>query len=169
MSARDDQRVPSIHPVPASDPDAMRFAQALHQEMVIRYEDPDPCGGPGPLDARARWLLVRDDSGVAIGVGAVQPLSHTLNTAEADEGEIKRVYIAEQARGQGTSRPLMAGLEAAALDAGWVRLRLETGLRQPEALALYSRTGWSPIPAYGQYKESPDSRCFAKDLRPTKS
>lgn len=169
MSARDDRPVPSIRPVSADDPDALHFAQALHDEMVIRYEDPDPCGGPGPLDPRARWIVLCDDSGGAIGLGAVQPLVHTVANAAGDEGEIKRVFIAEHARGHGASHLLMAALETAALDAGWVRLRLETGLRQPEALALYARNGWEPIPAYGQYKDSPDSRCFAKDLRGTQS
>jgi hypothetical protein len=59
----------------------------------------------------------------------------------------------------------MAALEQIATHEGWHRLRLETGTRQPEALALYERTGWTKVPAYGEYKSSPESRCYAKDLR----
>lgn len=154
--------MPSLRPVPADDAEAIFFASALHNEMVVRYEDPDPCGGPGPLDPRARWLLVIADSGEAVGVGAVQPLSHTVDAAAPDEGEIKRVYITPSARGQGLSKMLMAELEVIAVREGWPRLRLETGVRQPEAVALYQSSGWIPVPAYGHYKSSPESRCFAK-------
>ncbi len=156
--------MPSIRHVSGDDPDAMRFVSLLHDEMVIRYEDPRSTG-PSPLHSRARWLLVLDDSGLPIGVGAVQPLIHTVASAEGDEGEIKRVYIATEARGDGASRVLMAALEDVAASEGWVRLRLETGLRQPEALALYSSSGWTSTTPYGEYKDAEESRSFAKDLR----
>jgi putative acetyltransferase len=43
-------------------------------------------------------------------------------------------------------------------------LQLETGLRQPEAMALYETSGYHPIPNYGMYAGSELSACFAKDI-----
>ena len=41
---------------------------------------------------------------------------------------------------------------------------LETGLQQPEAIALYASAGYAPIAGFGYYKDSPLSRCFGKPL-----
>ena len=41
---------------------------------------------------------------------------------------------------------------------------LETGLAQPEAIALYARAGYLPVPGFGHYRDAPLSRSFAKDL-----
>jgi GNAT superfamily N-acetyltransferase len=61
----------------------------------------------------------------------------------------------------------LIALEAEARRLGAIRLVLETGPRQPEAIALYSRAGFSPIPLFGDYLNSPHpelSVCMAKDL-----
>jgi GNAT superfamily N-acetyltransferase len=49
------------------------------------------------------------------------------------------------------AKVVLAGLEAAARDRGWTTLRLETGPRQPEAVALYEGAGYRPIGAFGAY------------------
>jgi len=41
---------------------------------------------------------------------------------------------------------------------------LETGLRQPEAIALYNKSGYSVIPNYGQYAGKYNSLCFEKSV-----
>ena len=55
-------------------------------------------------------------------------------------------------------------LEARARAAGYTRIVLETGSRQPEAIALYSSSGYTPIASYGFYRNGPLNRCFGKDL-----
>jgi len=68
-------------------------------------------------------------------------------------------------RGQGIGRALLAQLEAEAHTLGLARLVLETGTRQAEALALYRRSGFTEIPAYGEYSAShTTSVCLAKAL-----
>ena len=74
------------------------------------------------------------------------------------------MYVSPDARGRGIGRAVLAGLEAEARALGIVRLVLETGLHQGEALALYERDGFSRIPPFGEYVNSPLSACMAKDL-----
>ena len=78
--------------------------------------------------------------------------------------EVKRLYVRPEHRGHGHSRVIMGALEHAAARAGAVRIVLETGVEQPEAIALYERIGYSRIPGYGEYMDDPRSVCFAKDL-----
>jgi putative acetyltransferase len=59
---------------------------------------------------------------------------------------------------------LLGTLEAEARGLGVNRLVLETGVRQPEAIALYERAGFRKIPAFGEYVDSPLSVCMAKAL-----
>ena len=49
-------------------------------------------------------------------------------------------------------------------DDGYRRVVLETGLAQPEAIALYESEGYGPIDGFGHYKDAPLSLSFAKDL-----
>ena len=80
-------------------------------------------------------------------------------------GELKRMYVAADVRGQGIGRELLVRLEDEARTLGLDRLVLETGTRQAEALALYRRAGFSLIPAYGEYAASPaTSVCLTKVL-----
>lgn len=92
-----------------------------------------------------------------VGCGAVRRI-------EARTGEVKRMYVAPEARGLGVGRTVLAALEAEARALGCARLVLETGVRQPEAIRLYERAGFIRIPAFGEYVDSPLSVCMAKDL-----
>jgi pimeloyl-ACP methyl ester carboxylesterase len=59
----------------------------------------------------------------------------------------------------------MHAVEERARQRGTSRVRLETGTRQPEAMALYESLGYQLIENYGQYADSPLSRCYGKSLR----
>lgn len=78
--------------------------------------------------------------------------------------EIKRLFVAPQARGRGLSRRLMERLEATALADGIAVMRLETGDRQPEALGLYRSMGYRERGAFADYPEVPPSLFFEKRL-----
>lgn len=80
------------------------------------------------------------------------------------DAELKRLYVDPAHRGRGVGRLVLAHLEESAAAAGRRRMVLETGTRQPEALALYARTGYAPIEGFGMYRCEPGSRCFARDL-----
>ena len=92
-----------------------------------------------------------------MGCGAIRRL-------DADTAEIKRMYVEPGARGQGVGRAVLAALEAEGRRLGVTRIMLETGERQVEALALYSRAGFVRIPAFGEYVASPLSLCMGKEV-----
>ena len=75
------------------------------------------------------------------------------------------MYVVEDHRGIGYARRLLAELETRAAEAGGhLRLVLETGPNQPEAIALYESSGYTPIPSFGFYAGRPLARSFGKEL-----
>ncbi len=80
--------------------------------------------------------------------------------------EIKRMYTRPTHRGKGVAAKVLAALEQWASELSCEKCILETGLRQPEAIALYTNNGYSPIPNYGPYAGVENSRCFEKRLNP---
>ena len=79
-------------------------------------------------------------------------------------GEIKRVYVRGSARGRGFAGQLMARVEAELTARGIGLARLETGIHQPEALALYRRLGYVERGPFGGYAPDPLSAFFEKTL-----
>jgi len=81
-----------------------------------------------------------------------------------DEAELKRMFTAKAARKRGLGRRMLAAIEDSARAAGCRRLILETGGKQPEAIALYRTAGYVRIEDFGYYKDEADVLSFAKDL-----
>jgi putative acetyltransferase len=94
-----------------------------------------------------RFFVARRD-GQALGCGAVM-------LGSGGEAELKRLFVAPEARGLGVGRALLLALEQAAGEAGVRVLRLETGVAQPEALALYRRHGYRERGPFGGYGPDP--------------
>ena len=93
----------------------------------------------------------------AVGCVGIRPLAPGV-------AELKRLYVVPQWRGRGLGRALVATAEAGAIALGYGSIRLETGERQPESIALYTRCGYQPIPCFGPYVGDIHSRCFEKPL-----
>jgi GNAT superfamily N-acetyltransferase len=129
-----------------------RLTTAQQAELRARYEGGGEPGTPPSAADVSVVLVAREVDGTAVGCGALRALG-------GDVAEVKRMYVVPVARGRGVSKLLLAGLEAAARERGWTTLRLETGPRQPEAIALYERAGYRPIPAFGAYVDAPDAGC----------
>ncbi|MFC1746984.1 GNAT family N-acetyltransferase [Candidatus Neomarinimicrobiota bacterium] len=91
------------------------------------------------------------------GCGAIRLL-------DADTAEVKRLYVQPEARRAGLGRRLMESLEAEARTLGARRMVLETGPRQPEALGLFSNTGFERTTAFGGYEDHPLSIFMGKTL-----
>lgn len=143
---------------------------ALNAELSGRYPepgathfglDPDEVAPGSGMFLVARWF------GRPVGCGALRCLREpaVMSALGPRVGELKRMYVAPEVRGQGIGRALLARLETEARTLGLTRLVLETGTRQAEALALYRRAGFTAIPAYGEYAaSSATSVCLAKAL-----
>jgi GNAT superfamily N-acetyltransferase len=160
----------SITEEPYDGPLAEVFVQQLLVDLNERYADIDGADDPSDEDylAEVTAAMVRPPHGAFLvawldgepaGCGALKPLD-----SDPTIGEIKRMYTAESARRRGISRRLLTRLEELAAERGYTRIQLETGTAQPEAMALYESAGWHRITAYGHYKDSPESVCFAKEL-----
>ncbi|MEV6868994.1 GNAT family N-acetyltransferase [Streptosporangium subroseum] len=147
----------TIIAVAGDDPRIRRLVRDLDADLADRYlDDPDDFGAH--IDPAIRFLLAELD-GRPIGCCAVQPFP-------GGGAELKRMYVTPQARGCGVARRLLAEAEHTAAALGHPEIRLETGIHQPEAIALYIRAGYTPIPNYPPYQRDPLSRCYAKPLSP---
>jgi GNAT superfamily N-acetyltransferase len=145
--------------IEAADPlgaEALALLAEAAAEARQRYpEFFDPAAPPptnAPLQRRAAFLLAWVDA-VAVGCGALRPL-------EANTAELKRMFVRRGARRRGVARALVTALLARARDLDYAAVRLETGNRQPEAIALYEGCGFARIAPFGVYVGDPTSVCF---------
>jgi putative acetyltransferase len=110
-------------------------------------------------------LFVARIDGAAVGIAAFV----LGNGADVGTAELKRMFVREDTRGTGVATRLLAELERTASALGVTRLLLETGPKQPEAIALYEKHGYRSIPSFGRYAGDPLSLCFSKDLSALRS
>lgn len=148
----------TVRPLPYTDPVVRALEAELQQEYVLRYGG----GDESPVDpaqfAPPHGLFLVgfvDDEPVASG---------GYRQHEDGVAEIKRMYVVGDRRRTGYARRLLAELERRAAAAGYRRILLETGLRQPEAIELYQTSGYQPVSDFGYYQGKPLSRAFGKDL-----
>ncbi len=143
-----------------SDADAVRLIAALDAEISERYPEENAnffsLNEDEVAPGHGAFVLAYVD-GVALGCGAVRALGD-------GDAEIKRMYVAPGNRGLGVGGRLLDALTVVARELGVRRLVLETGERQPEAVALYRRAGFEAIPCFGGYADAPLSLCMAKQL-----
>lgn len=157
-----------LRPAALDDPDAV----ALNGELQAYYRRIYGGQDGTPLDTaefdppRGRFLVGYDDTGRAVACGGWRLLRPAPDdpVLRPGDAEIKRMYVVPDARGRGHASALLAELERGAAAAGGLRVVLETGTEQPEAVTLYPRRGYAVLPTYGRYRDDPRSRCFAKPL-----
>jgi putative acetyltransferase len=95
----------------------------------------------------------------AVGCGA-------LVLGDNRSAELKRMYVEEAARGQGVGSAILSALQDMARQENVTLIRLETGVRQPEAIRLYRRFGFKERRAFGAYRDDPLSVFMEKHLAP---
>lgn len=156
------ERAPYIvRAVPYDDPAAGELRAAMTEEMGQRYGDRFSAPGDG-----SAAVSVEPGSVVFTGVAfdADQAVGHIMLRRLGDEIEIKRMYVVPSHRGSGVARVLLTAAEQAARDLGAARVILHTGDRQPEAIRLYEREGYTRIPIYPPYTSMTYSTCFEKPI-----
>jgi putative acetyltransferase len=109
------------------------------------------------MEQGVAFFVTRQD-GVAAGCGGIELFG-------TEYGEVKRMYVRPQFRGLGLAKLMVEHLAAYARQHNIHLLRLETGIHQKEAIALYERMGFQKIPPFGTYKEDPLSRFYEKQIR----
>ncbi len=141
-----------------ADPVAQHLVERVQQEYVVRYGGRDaavvdPAGFSPPLGL----FLVAEVDGVPAGCGGWRSFGDGV-------AEVKRMYVEPAFRRRGLAALVLAELERSAAAAGHRQLVLNSGDRQPEALALYDRAGYVPVAGYGVYADSPDAVFLGKEL-----
>jgi putative acetyltransferase len=147
----------------------------------IDIEDPDKPETRALLDESSAYMasLYPAESNHILGVEALQQPEVTFVVARVDGqalgcgavlksgehwAELKRMFVSPAARGQKLGRRLLQRLELIAAEKGATLLRLETGIKQPEALALYRSAGFVEIGPFGEYQPDPLSVFLEKSI-----
>jgi putative acetyltransferase len=140
--------------------DDMRFTalvKLLDAELAIRDgEDANFYAQYNHVDLSFKVVLVIENE-IPVSCGAMKPFDE--NTME-----VKRMYTREAARGKGFAQRILSEIETWAKALNYQRLVLETGIHQPEAIALYKKCGFQIIDNYGQYAGVETSYCFEKSI-----
>lgn len=156
-----------IRTVRYDHPDAVKLNDLVQLEYAERY------GGEGdltPMDPtqfdppHGLYLVVYDED-LPLASGGWRAQEKNEEGHSDGDAEIKRMFVVPEARGRGLARLILAALEDSARRAGRIRMVLETGLKQPEAIELYVSSGYEPTAKFGLYRFESASRCFAKPLQ----
>jgi ribosomal protein S18 acetylase RimI-like enzyme len=145
---------PVATPVDLDDARALFRAYAASLPVDLGYQDfaTELATLPGKYSAPAgALLLARDRTGTAIGCVSLRPLADGC-------GEMKRLYVAPDARGLGLGRALMDAVVAEAARLGYREIRLDTLPTMTAAIAMYRGAGFEPIPPY--YDTAPAGTIF---------
>jgi putative acetyltransferase len=131
------------------------LSDELHKELELFY-------GKGLIedfktenDQMLIFYIAYNENEDAVACGALKHFNDTT-------AEIKRMYVKPEYRGRGISKLILTRLEDGAKELNYNRLILETGLKQLEAMSLYSKFGYKPLQCYDKHINDSDSRCFEK-------
>ncbi len=144
---------------PADAPDASALVIELEEHLAGRYPAESRHGYSVAklLEERVEFFVARVD-GAPAGCGGVQ-------LVDTQYGEVKRMWVRPQFRGLGVGRAVLGCLAEHTVSRGLDVLRLETGVDQTAAIALYESFGFRRIPPFPPYRADPLSLCYETLLR----
>ena len=141
----------------ASDRDFTDLVRLLDADLAVRDGALHPFYDQFNTLESIRYVIVAYDGTQAVACGAIKHY-------DAGTMEVKRMFTLPECRGRGAATSVLNELEAWAIELGYGKCILETGWKQPEAIALYTKNGYRQIPNYGQYAGVENSVCFEKTL-----
>jgi GNAT superfamily N-acetyltransferase len=140
-------------------PDATALITELDAQLDVLYPSESRHGySVDKLIAEGVAFFVLREDQVPVACGGVQIYAGRY-------GEVKRMYVRDAFRGRGYAKRVLEHLEDTTLGQGVELMRLETGIHQKAAIALYEAAGYKSIPPFGEYAEDPLSRFYEKVLR----
>lgn len=137
--------------------DFQQLVALLDEELRIRDGENFQYYADLNKTAYLRYAIVMYENEIPVGCGSVRPYEEGVM-------EIKRMYVVPAKREQGIASAILLRLEEWAKELGAAACILETGKNQPEAIAMYKKSGYQSIPPYGKYTGSSNSVCFKKQL-----
>ena len=106
---------------------------------------------------KIKHVIIAYENDKPVSCGAIREYSPTIM-------EVKRMYTLPEHRGKGFATKILDELEKWAAELTYQKCILETGKRQPDAIWLYQKNGYKPIPNYGKYVAMENSICFEKEI-----
>jgi len=153
----------TLAPLDPFDPQAGELLAASTAYMAALYPaESNHLDGPEVLAAPNVCFLGGWVGERLVACGAVKLQAD----ADGRYGEVKRVWVRPEHRGEGWSRRIMDALHARLRVEGVPVARLETGILQPEALGLYRALGYAERPPFGDYRPDPLSLFMELRLGP---
>ncbi len=137
--------------------DFRQLVALLDQDLAVRDGDDHAFYAQFNKVDAIKEVIVAYQNNVPVGCGAIKPFSAT-------EAEVKRMFVHPDYRKQGIAAKIVTALENWATETGFSATVLETGKKQPEAIALYQKIGYQITPNYGQYVGVDNSVCMIKSL-----
>jgi putative acetyltransferase len=135
--------------------DFQKLVEALDADLKIRDGEDNAFYSQFNKITAIKYVIVAYDGDLLVGCGAIKQYAE-------DTMEVKRMYVLPEKRGHGIAASVLRELEVWAKELEYARCILETGQKQPEAIALYKKQGYQIIPNYGQYEGIANSICFEK-------
>ena len=143
----------------SGSPDFVTLAALLDQDLAIRDGDEHAFYAHFNKAYDIRHVIICYYENKPIACGAFKAF-------DDQSAEIKRMFVLPEHRGRGAGLQVLQQLENWVADSGYRYAVLETGKKQPEAIALYKKAGYHIIPNYGQYAGIENSVCMKKEIAP---
>lgn len=141
----------------SDDIDFINLVGLLDQDLKIRDGEDHAFYNQYNKTDKIKHVIVYYENGIAVGCGA-------FREKESDAVEIKRMYVKPEYRKRGIAAAVLKELELWAAELNYTYTILETGKKQPEAIALYQKLSYTIIPNYPPYEKMDNSVCMKKTL-----
>jgi putative acetyltransferase len=148
----------TVEPENPRSPEAQELLSTFIEEVRKRYDEPPADVGyfdPELVSVPKSVFLIVRSEGKAIGCGALVPMDEEV-------AEIKRMFVLPDERGHGLARRILEELERFAREFEYNAIRLETGVKQPESIALYGKSGFYRVPNFPPFENDATAVCFEK-------
>ena len=142
----------------SEDPDFRNLVRLLDAELSIADGDQHVFYSQFNKIDNIRYVVLVYENNIPTGCGAIKEFGK-------DVMEIKRMFVSQGKRNKGFATMILMELEKWVSELSCTKCILETGKRQPDAIGLYKKNGYKPIPNYGQYTGVENSVCFQKELK----
>ena len=140
------------------NPDFISLVKLLDAELAERDGEDHPFYAQFNKIDKIKYVVVAYENDKPVSCGAIKEYS-------PDTMEVKRMYTLPESRGKGIATKVLIELEKWAKELSFENCILETGKKQPEAIALYKKNGYKLIPNFGQYAGVDNSVCFEKEMK----
>jgi putative acetyltransferase len=142
----------------SDNPDFISLVKLLDAELAERDGEDHPFYAQFNKIDKIKYVVVAYANKTPVSCGAIKEYS-------PDTMEVKRMYSLPESRGKGIATKVLIELEKWAKELSFEKCILETGKKQPEAIALYKKNGYKLIPNFGQYAGVDNSVCFEKEMK----